>query len=310
MGCVPLPLVNPSNNSVVIAVGRGGGHSPPETPDGVSLVDDQGKTLWTLPLDGFMSTMSFHRHDDQLLVFHGNQHLWVDIATGEITRQVNFVDTAPVRSRTGADRWETKRETTSVKKRGIIQQSNILAGDYHYVRHYSKPWLGRIHAKTGEVQYLQLPVQMKRTLDAETFIWSEEDVPRPVLNWRNGKPLAQIRFNNGPSRPMTVKNSRGYEVMGDVRSRGNGWGHHAGATPTVIGDYLYIPIMSGNVYVIRWNAEQLDEQAIVAINDLGPVGETWTRANISFAGGRLYAHTIKNVICIQPPMDSTAKASP
>lgn len=56
--------------------------------------------------------------------------------------------------------------------------------------------------------------------------------------------------------------------------------------------------MAGTVYVIGWNAETLDESAIVSINDLGPVGQSWNRASLSFSRGRLYAHTIREVICI------------
>jgi hypothetical protein len=38
---------------------------------------------------------------------------------------------------------------------------------------------------------------------------------------------------------------------------------------------------------------------VVGINDLGTVGESWTRASLSFADGRIYAHTIKELICIE-----------
>ncbi|MGK0241338.1 MAG: hypothetical protein ACI92G_004831, partial [Candidatus Pelagisphaera sp.] len=42
----------------------------------------------------------------------------------------------------------------------------------------------------------------------------------------------------------------------------------------------------------------LNEDAIVAINDLGPVGKSWTRASISFSDGKAFAHTIRELICI------------
>ena len=90
----------------------------------------------------------------------------------------------------------------------------------------------------------------------------------------------------------------GYVVMGDQRSKGNGWGHHASQVPTVIGDCLYVPTMAGTVYVIRWDSEVFDENTIVAINDLGPVGESWNRASLSFANDSLFAHTIDGLICI------------
>ena len=86
--------------------------------------------------------------------------------------------------------------------------------------------------------------------------------------------------------------------MGDARSRGNGWGHHASQIPTIIGEHLFVPVMNGTVYVIRWDATRLDEDAIVAINDLGPPGESFNRASLSFSQGKLFAHTIKGIVCI------------
>jgi hypothetical protein len=56
--------------------------------------------------------------------------------------------------------------------------------------------------------------------------------------------------------------------------------------------------MNGTVYVIDAFAETLDEKALVAVNDLGPAGETWTLASFSHAKGRLWMHTMKEVICI------------
>ncbi len=56
--------------------------------------------------------------------------------------------------------------------------------------------------------------------------------------------------------------------------------------------------MGGSVFVIDWAAPKLDEKALVSINDLGPAGESWNRASLSFGGGKLYAHTIKEIICI------------
>ena len=41
-----------------------------------------------------------------------------------------------------------------------------------------------------------------------------------------------------------------------------------------------------------------DDIQVVGINDLGPVGRSFNRASISYAGGRLYAHTIRELICI------------
>ena len=56
--------------------------------------------------------------------------------------------------------------------------------------------------------------------------------------------------------------------------------------------------MNGTVFVIDTRAEKLNQEALMAINDLGPAGETWTLASFSYANGRLFMHTMKEVICL------------
>ncbi len=280
MGAIPM-ISRLSSGRHVIVVGRGGGHSPPERPEGVSAIDaSNGKTLWTLQLDGYMSTQTFPIADDHALVFHGPEHLWVD-PTGKVIKRTNFCTDVAVRCWNGSsyiDRTETLNFKPG-KGRAITQQSNLLVGEYHYFRAYSEPYLGRIHVKTGKVEYLQLPVQLIRNQnDPDQKVWSLKD----------------HQFV-----PSDIKNNNGFLVMGDKRSKTNTWGHHASPIMTVVGNHLYLPTLVGTVYCIRWNAERLDETAILGINDLGPAGTTWTRASLSYAGGRLYAHTIKQLICIE-----------
>ena len=304
MGCVPL-LQTLSDGRRVIVVGRGGGHSPPETPEGISLIDaSSGSTIWTLPLPGFMSTMTFNVVRDQVLVFHGGEHLWVDALTGEISRRVSIIDDVLLRARSG-DTWVTQTRSLAAGKslREIIQQSNILVGPYHYFRSYTQPWLGRIHVVSGKVEYLQLPVQSQPAMQRanDRWLWTWQDIPADRLEElkRGGKKLQkEIPITQWAFEPNDMKNSRGHVVVGDARSRGNGWGHHASAIPTAIGDFLYVPIMSGNVYVLRHNAETLDENALISINDLGTIGQSWNRASISFSQKKLFAHTIGKLICI------------
>lgn len=307
MGAMPL-LQTLSDGRRVIVVGRGGGHSPPEKPEGISLVDaTDGSTIWTLPLPGFMSTMTFNIVRDQVLVFHGSEHLWVDAMTGEITRRVSITENVPVRVRAG-DSWATKSKSLNAgkSKREIIQQSNMLVGSHHYFRSYTQSWLGRVHTETGKVEYLQLPVQSKpgATRAEDQLLWSPDDLSTEQLaelskGAKKGKKAPKtLPITKWAFALNDMKNSRGYVVMGDVRSKGNGWGHQASAIPTAIGDYLFVPVMSGNVYVLKHAAETLDENALVSINDLGPIGQSWTRASISYSKGKLYAHTIGKLICI------------
>jgi outer membrane protein assembly factor BamB len=289
MGNAVLPQQLKDGREVAV-VGRGGGHGPPEKPDGISLIDLQdGKTIWTLPLPGFMSTMSYRIRNDIAHIFHENEHLSVDARTGKIVRRVSILDEIPTRL------WNDGRRITRAetipgvkKKRMITQTSNLLIGKYHYFRAYTRPYLGRVNLDNGAVEYLELPLQLARAADADDRRqWYTEPKTKKGTQMKD----QAIAAND-------MKNSRGFTVFGDKRSKGNGWGHIASATPSVAGDHLYVPVMNGTVYVVRWNAKTLDEQAVVAINDLGPAGRSFNRGGISFAAGRAYAHTIRELICI------------
>ena len=99
-------------------------------------------------------------------------------------------------------------------------------------------------------------------------------------------------------KPNSMISNSGFKVMGDGRSQYTGWAHVSAALPTVVGDKIYVPTMSGLVYVLNWNAKALDDKALVSISDLGKLGESWSRSSLSYAGGKLYARTIKELICI------------
>lgn len=303
MGCVPL-LMSRTDGRDVMVVGRGGGHSPPEKPTGISMVDAaDGKTLWTRPLPGFMSTMTYSLIGDDVLVFDAGNHLWIDAFSGEVKRQVSIVEGVSVRLH-DAEGWKTAvTNIKNVKKpRSIIQQSNVLAGAYHYFRSYTEPWLGRVDSRTGLVEYLQLPVQMRPGISRQEdeLLWGPEDMDVKVVEalMRGKKKQAELPITKWAFKENDMRDASGNVVMGDQRSMGNGWGHHASQLPTIIGEFLYVPTMAGTVYVIRWNSESLNEDAIVAINDLGAVGGAWNRASLSFANDSLFVHTIDGLICI------------
>ena len=100
---------------------------------------------------------------------------------------------------------------------------------------------------------------------------------------------------NKENRPL---NARGFAV-GDKGNSGTGWGHISAASPIRVGRYLYLPVVTGTVYVIDAEAETLSPDSIVAVNDLGVGGETWTLSSLSYSNGRLYAHTMREIICIR-----------
>ncbi len=300
MGCIPLPT-KLSDGRNVILVGRGGGHSPPEKPEGVSMINAiDGKTIWTLPLPGFMSTQTYCVYGEHALVFHRDQHLWVSVQTGKVVKQVSLTKDVAVRAfedGSYVDRVETFKGN---KGRNIIQQSNLLVGNHHYFRSYLKPYIGRIHAETGKLEYLQVPIQIRISSDQTEQLWTESDVANPIPRDKKSRPFGVSTSTSYVSFGLNdVKNSRGFVVMGDTRSQANGWGHHAAAIPSATSQHVYMPIMSGMVYVLKGDANSFNEKALVSINDLGPINQTWTRSSLSFANNTVYARTIKELLCIE-----------
>ena len=91
---------------------------------------------------------------------------------------------------------------------------------------------------------------------------------------------------------MTI---RGDEVTGEPRSRWDGWDWVFNGSPSRINDHLYVTLATGTVYVI--DTRSAADAALLGVNDLGPLGETWTANSGSYACGRLYHRTASSIIC-------------
>jgi hypothetical protein len=280
----------------VFLVGRGGGHEPPEKPLGVSLVDaNDGSEIWKLPIEGYECRQTMPIHNGYALVIHDEEHWWVDIETGTVSRKVSLLQNVTVRMKKG-NGWKTVSTSLEANPRSEkSDQSNLLVEDYHFFRSYIYNYLGRVNVNTGRVEYLQLPVSLLREPDCpDELIWNESDLaskPEKTFNVPTEISYWTLKTNR-------MVNNRGFKLLGDVRSQGNGWGHFAAQIPTAIGPHLFVPIMNGMVYVIDWNTDVLDDKALVAINDLGPLGEAWTRSNLSYSNGKLFTQTIREIVCI------------
>lgn len=253
--------------------GRGGGHDPLEKPYGVSLtLLDSGKTLWSREVMGDSSYNS-HWNAKNVFWFQGPNHLVLDTMTGEILKTQNVTENVSV-----TDAKTGKRETGIAIEGGrrmpLTNQTNIVVGDWHYFLAHDITAIGRVNLETGATEYLSVPVQLVAGAEPKR-IW---DVKEALVN--------------------DTRNSRGIDIATDKRAKGTGWGHVSAASPILVGRHLFFPVMNGTVYVIDALAETLDEKALVAVNDLGPAGETWTLASFSYARGRLWMHTMKEVLCI------------
>ena len=174
--------------------------------------------------------------------------------------------------------------------------ANLLVGDYHWFAcstahgrnaapNASRPdrtgiagpshCIGRVHVRTGKVEYLEVPVDVER------------------------KPGEPDRFLYGVARRTTTINSRGLDTAQEDRSRTDGWEIPAfwGSPIAIDGTVLFTTTL-GITYAFAANAKVLDRTALRAINDLGPSGETWSLGTPSCAGGCVFHRSLKEVVCI------------
>ena len=273
-----------SDGRPAVAHARGGGHAPFEKPYGQSLTSlapgEEGKTLWSTELSRYDPSFACHWNEKYVFGFHNGEQVVFDAKTGEQLRRQPLYQSATLWKLDGP-RLTWSRQTDVAERVGKghpnTNQANLVSGDWHWFLAHNMPYIGRVNAETGAVEYLEVPAQL---IASET---SRED---DVLLFGKGK-----RDN----RPL---NASGFAV-GDKGHDGIGFGHISAASPTRVGRFLFFPVVTGTVYVIDAEAKELSGDSLIAINDLGPGGETWTLASMTFANGRLFAHTMKEVVCIE-----------
>lgn len=269
-------LGHDENNNSIIITARGGPHEPLETPYGISVLSvEDGKSTWDKAVKGYRSHQNMTADHRGVYGFTPEEHVWLDLKSGEELRRVPLYSGIKITQWDGAN-YQTVNKTTfpSHRNRPISYQTNIILGDYHYFRPYTAGYIARIHLVTGEVEVLQVPVQIVR---------------------KPGKP-DQTLWDE--ALPITLVNSDGFIANAGSKLPGPGWGHISGPNPIAVGNQIYFPTVTGMVYVVDGKAEVFDETALLAINDLGPAQQTWTLSGLSYANGRLYARTLKELICI------------
>lgn len=267
-----------------IAHARGGPHGPLERPAGQSLTSlapgEEGKTLWSTEIPGFDPSFASHWNEKHVVGFRGMNHLVMDAKTGKILRTQPVDRGAPLwRFDSAKGDWvkETDVSFKAGRRHPNTNQANLLVDNWHWFLVHDFPYVGRVNVETGEVEYLELPAQLMPAND---------DRKHDVRLW--GKP-------SPGNQPL---NAGGFAV-GDKGHTGSGFGHISAASPTRVGKYLFLPLVTGTVHVIDTSVSRLSPKSLVAVNDLGPGGKTWTLATVTFANGRLYAHTMKEIICVE-----------
>lgn len=274
-----------ADGTAAIFHGRGGGHQPPEKPYGWTLTSlapgRVGKTLWSVDVPGAGSHYTSQWNGKIAVWMHGAEHFVADAASGKVLRKAQLETNVTLTSYSQAEKKYTTEQGASIKlsKRAglstrITNQANLLFGNHHYFLSWKKHLVGRVNVDNGQVEYLQVPVLVDRRGREEVVTWEKA----PANDTRN---------------------SRGVDIgVVDKRSKGDGWGHVSAACPVAIGSRIYFPTMLGMVYVIDARAKRLDERSLLAINDCGPATETWSLSSLTFANGRIYHRSMKEVICL------------
>lgn len=273
--------------------GRGGYHDVPEAPTGLSLTSlapgQEGRTLWRFVGRG---KALYTQHWDRRYAYWFDQeaqaHQVIDITTGRLLKSQSLVEHVDYR-RYNADsgKYDLRADIDLRKLDSPCTVfpawfCNVVTAGYHYflcftdaASRYGPPYcVGRVNIASGKVEYLELPVQVLREPGApDRFVWHQ------------------------PQSSSTV-NSRGIDVAGDPRSKRDGWFWDFLGSPTVVDGKIFITTMLGVTYVLDGHAKTLDAGALLAVNDLGPAGRTWSLNSISYARGRLYHRSMREVVCI------------
>jgi len=314
-----------------VLTGRGGHHEVPETPVGLSLVSlaagNEGKTLWryvpdtnsdgkAMPEPGspdvaaWQALYTMHwdaRHAYWFRLNPEEAHLVFDSRTGKLEREQSLIKNVDYRQWDPASRALILHAKVDLREMRELSPRNTLAKDevirvqpawhcnivlngYHYFltstahrrnRHSPKGragpshCVGRVHIDSGKVEYLEVPVTVMR------------------------KPGAEDAFVYGVAQRASTRNNDGVDIAAEDRSRTDGWEIPAfWGSPVAIHDAIYVTTMIGITYVIDSKAKVLDQSALLAINDLGPNGETWSLNSISCDRGRIYHRSLKELVCI------------
>lgn len=304
-----------------VLTGRGGWHNVPERPVGLSLIDlrpgKEGETLWRFvagngeiaaPTWQALYTLTWdQRYAYWFRLNPEETHLVIDADTGKLLREQSLINNVdyrqwdPSRSQYILHSGVNLREVRELSPRNKLSPGevirvmpawhcNIAVNGYHYFmttvghrRNNTPPkgragpshCIARINVESGKVEYLEVPVTVLRAAGQ-----SEKKVYGIAVRTR-------------------TENSSGIDVAAEDRSRTDGWEIPAfWGSPVARGDKVYFTTMLGITYVIDSKAKVFDEKALLAVNDLGPSGETWSLNTISYSNGRIYHRTAKELICI------------
>jgi len=290
----------PDGSHAVLA-GRGAHHKVPESPPGLTLtkVDgpDAGKAVWSweaLPKGKTMVTQCWDEKYSYWLDESRTDLVVLNTKDGSEAKKISWMKNVTVTSYDSETKTFQTREGVNLDEGETPVTifpawfANLSVRPYLYFQCFNyqgkfqrkevnigpRTSIARINVETGKVELLELPFETPEVPDQKV---------------KGGQTFY-------PS--MTV-NSRGVDVAEDRRSGRTGWWWCFNGNTIAVNQYLYFTFMCGRVQVIDGKAEKFDQSALVAMNDLGKFGETWSVNTPSYSNGRLYHRSMKELICIE-----------
>jgi len=263
------------DSGAVLLHAKGGGHFPPEKPYGIGLsrLNPTHDVVWERPGLYFEGT---HFVDGKhAYCFDKTDFFVLDLASGKTVKRIRVRGAGSIVAFDETKgRYTRTSKPSHMKSRHLVtHRTNIGVGKYHFFMSGVPGVLGRIDVSTGDVRYLQVPIQVVIEDGERHFRWRD--------------------FKAGDA------TGSGFVVKGDKRRLSHGFGHISAATPIVVNDHIYFCTALGTVYVVDANAERFDAEALVAVNDLGLPGRTWTLSPFTASNGRLFQRTSREMICIE-----------
>lgn len=282
-----------------VLIGRGGYHKVPESPKGYSMIDlADGKRIWQTEFsvagDSALYNSAFTKDYAVWISETESQITVLDSQSGEIVKSIDLRTNVDLRVydqilgrhvlREGFDLSQTPNPNVFP-----AWYSNIIVGEHLYFMCFKddtkQPLMkrlaklsplfsfARVNLKTDQVEYLEVPVHFN---DRGGYLWKDE-------------------------LKTTALNSRGLDTISDQRSKRDGWWWCFNGNPIRVNDILFFTTMIGNCYSFQSGTEKFDESAFIELNPLGVRGESWSLNTPSFAGGKLYHRTAKELICVRLP---------
>ena len=263
-----------------LLIGRGGPHGVPEKDEGLTLLDLKGQVIWNWKAE--MGDLAPWGATD-IQLWNADTALWID---GKNDLALFTIDAQTGKTKKKYDLTQVSRYVYNEETKGHKLQSSkktsferqpytlVLLDDalYYLVRY--EPYIGYLNLKTGEHVQLEIPTELTSTKEqADGFIWKTMHKTDQL-------------------------NAKGQRHNTESRSQGDGTQKAFLASPIVVNKNIYFTNAHGLTYIVD-TTKPFNEKALVAVNDLGTKGETYSLSSMAYADGVLYQRSLKAIYAIK-----------